>query len=104
MQPELLDRDPVVAYDDLTVQRALDSLKARGLARFVHPASGERATKFRHIAGDAIGLERDELAIVAVLVLRGPQTAGELRTRTERQHPFASTEEVESALDPARPS
>ena len=91
-------RDPVVAYDDLTVQRALDSLKARGLARFVHPAAGERATKFRHVAGDAIGLERDELALVAVLVLRGAQTAGELRTRTERQHAFESTEEVESAL------
>ena len=92
-------RDPVVAYDDLTVQRALDSLKAHGLVRFVHPAAGERATKFRHIAGDAIGLAPDELALVAVLALRGPQTSGELRTRTERQHAFGSIEEVDAALD-----
>ena len=92
-------RDPVVAYDDLAVQRALDSLKAHGLARFVHPASGERATKFRHVAHERIGLEPDELAVVSVLVLRGPQTAGELRTRTDRQHSFASTEGVEATLD-----
>lgn len=91
-------RDPVVAYDDLTIQRALDSLKAKGFVRFVHPASGERATKFRHIAHDALGLDAGELAVLSVLVLRGPQTSGELRTRTERQHRFESLEAVEAAL------
>ena len=91
-------RDPVVSYDDLVVQRALDSLKARGLARFVHPASGERATKFRHVLHERAGLEPDELAVLCVLVLRGPQTAGELRTRTDRQYAFESVGDVEATL------
>jgi uncharacterized protein len=91
-------RDPVVSYGDLVVQRALDSLKARGLARFVHPAAGERATKFRHVLHDRTGLEPDELAVMSVLVLRGPQTPGELRTRADRQYAFDSTGDVEATL------
>jgi uncharacterized protein YceH (UPF0502 family) len=91
-------RDPVVSYDDLVIQRALDSLKARGLARFVHPAAGERATKFRHVLHERTGLEPDELAVLCVLMLRGPQTAGELRTRTDRQYAFDSVGDVESTL------
>jgi len=91
-------RDPVVSYDDLVVQRALDSLKAGGLARFVHPASGERATKFRHVLHERAGLEPDELAVMSVLMLRGPQTPGELRTRADRQYTFESTGDVEATL------
>jgi uncharacterized protein len=91
-------RDPVVAYDDLVLQRALDSLKARGLARFVHPAAGERATKFRHVLHERTGLEPDELAVMSVLMLRGPQTSGELRTRVDRQYAFDSTGDVEVTL------
>jgi uncharacterized protein YceH (UPF0502 family) len=91
-------RNPVVTYDDLTIQRALDSLKAGGWVRFVHPSHGERSTKFRHVADERLALDRPELALLAVLALRGPQTASELRSRTERAHAFGSVGEVESAL------
>lgn len=92
-------RDPVVAYDDLTVQRALDSLKERGLVRFVHPSHGERSTKFRHVLDERLDLDAGELAVLAVLALRGPQTAAELRARTERAHTFESAGAVESLLE-----
>jgi uncharacterized protein YceH (UPF0502 family) len=91
-------RDPVVGYDDLTVQRALDSLKAAGLVRFVHPSHGERTTRFRHALDEKLGLDRRELALLTVLALRGAQTVPELRTRTERQHAFADVGEVEASL------
>ena len=91
-------RDPVVDFDDLTIQRALDSLKAAGLVRFVHPAHGERVTRFRHVLDERWGLDRGELAVLAVLALRGPQTASELRTRTERAHAFSSPAEVDGVL------
>jgi uncharacterized protein YceH (UPF0502 family) len=91
-------RDPIVSYDDLTVQSALDSLKVGGFVRFVHPSHGERSTKFRHVADERLGLDRGQLAVLAVLALRGPQTSGELRTRTERMHPFGAVSEVENAL------
>lgn len=91
-------REPVVGYDELTVQRALDGLKARGLARFVYASRGARSTKFRHIVDEALGLDPAALAVLCVLALRGPQTAGEVRARSERQHPFASVEAVEATL------
>lgn len=92
------NREPVVDYDDLTIQRCLDGLKAGGWVRFVHPAHGERATRFRHVAEEHLDLDAGSLALLAVLVLRGPQTAGELRTRTERYHRFESPAEVEQRL------
>ena len=92
------NRDPIVAYDDATVLGAIDTLKAKGYARIVHPPSGQRATKYRHVIDEALGLEDGPLSIVAVLLLRGDQTEAELRTRTERLHPFADAEELESAL------
>jgi len=91
-------RDPVVAYDDATVQAALDSLKADGFVRFVHPSHGERSTKFRHVLGECLDLSAGEVAVLAVLALRGPQTAAELRSRTERLHGFGAVEEVEALL------
>jgi uncharacterized protein YceH (UPF0502 family) len=91
-------RDPVVSYDDLTIQRCLDSLKAASWVRFVHPAHGERATRFRHVADELLGLDAGSLAVLTVLVLRGPQTPGELRTRTERHHRSAAPAEVEAIL------
>jgi uncharacterized protein YceH (UPF0502 family) len=91
-------RDPVVSYDELTLQAALDTLKVAGLVRFVHPSHGERSTKFRHVADERLDLDRPELAVLAVLALRGPQSAVELRTRTERQHAFATAGEIESVL------
>ena len=92
------NRDPVVTYDEGTVVAAIDSLKAKGLARIVHPSSGSRATKYRHVIDEALGLEDGPVSVLAVLMLRGAQTAAELRTRTERMHPFADMEELESAL------
>lgn len=91
-------RDPVVSYDDLTIQRCLDSLKAGGWVRFVHPAHGERATRFRHVAEERLGLDAASLAVLAILVLRGPQTPAEIRTRIERHHRFATAAEVEERL------
>ena len=91
-------RDPVVSYDDLTIQRCLDSLKAGGWVRFVHPAHGERATRFRHVADEQLGLDAASLAVLTLLVLRGPQTPGEIRTRSERHHRFESPAEVDEIL------
>jgi len=91
-------REPVVAYDELTVQRALDGLKERGLVRFVYASRGARSTKFRHIVDEALGVDPAALAVLGALALRGPQTAGELRARTGRQHAFASVEAVEATL------
>ena len=92
------NRDPVVSYDGDTVIEALDHLRELKLIRVVHPSTG-RATKYRHVLDEAIGLERAQLAVLTVLMLRGPQTLGELRTRTERMHPFESTADVETVLD-----
>lgn len=91
-------RDPVVSYDELTVQRSLDTLKSTGWVRFVYPSHGERATKFRHVVDEKLGVDRAALSVLSLLALRGPQTSGELRTRSERQHRFESPAEVESVL------
>src|SRR5262249_45752742 len=63
-----------------------------------HPGSGERATKYRHVADEVLGLDDASRALLGLLFLRGPQTAAELRTRSERLHPFATTTEVEDVL------
>ena len=88
-------RDPVVAYDDDLIRDALHRLGRRGWTRL---ASGARAAKYRHLLDEKPGLARDEQAVLAVLMLRGPQTLNELRTRTERMQPFADTAELESVL------
>ncbi|MGE3618910.1 MAG: YceH family protein [Acidimicrobiia bacterium] len=92
------NRDPVVDYDEHTVLAALDGLKVRRLVRFVHAAHGSRTTRYRHVLDEALGLSPGELALLTVLVLRGPQTAGELRSRAERQHDFDSIGAVEAVL------
>ena len=78
------NRDPVVAWDDRTVENALLSLKSMGLVRFVHPSHGGRTIRYRHVADERWRLSKGELGVLAVLVLRGAQTTGEVRTRTER--------------------
>jgi uncharacterized protein YceH (UPF0502 family) len=78
------NRHPVVAWDDRTVEAALLSLKSMGLVRFVHPSHGGRTIRYRHVADERWRLSKGELAVLAVLVLRGPQTTGEVRARTER--------------------
>ncbi|HUF99247.1 MAG TPA: DUF480 domain-containing protein [Ilumatobacter sp.] len=90
-------RDPVVVYSDFEVEQALATLRQRGITRTVHSTSN-RAAKFKHVAGDAFGLSKPELALVCVLMLRGAQTVGELKTRTERQFTFRSTDDVEATL------
>jgi uncharacterized protein len=92
------NRWPVVHYDAGTVQRTLDDLKADRFVRFVHPSHGERSTKFRHVVGERLGLEPDEVALLALLFLRGPQTSAELRSRADRLHSFDSTETIEGVL------
>jgi uncharacterized protein len=77
------NRDPVVTYDESTVLDAIQRLRDRGLVRIVH-SSSYRATKYRHVAAEVWALTSGELAVLAVLFLRGPQTINELRTRTER--------------------
>ena len=91
------NRDPVTDYDEHTVREAAQRLFKYGLARL---ASGHtsRAIKFRHLAEEALGLGREELAVLAVLLLRGPQTPGELKQRSERMAPIATLEDVERVL------
>lgn len=93
------NRDPVVSYDDATVEAAVTRAKERGLARFVHPSHGRSALRYRHELAEQLGLAERPLALLAVLVLRGPQTVGELRARTERMVAFADLAEVEAELD-----
>jgi uncharacterized protein YceH (UPF0502 family) len=90
-------RDPVVAYDVGDLRTAVRSLREQGLLRTVH-RPGERSSKHRHELPEALGLSPAQVAVLAVLLLRGPQTAAELRARTERMHPFGSAEEVEQVL------
>jgi uncharacterized protein len=91
------NRDPVTNYDEATVREAAQRLCLYGLARLAS-GHGSRAVKYRHLAEEALGLGRDELAVLAVLLLRGPQTPGELKARTERMAPLASLGDVERVL------
>ena len=77
-------REPVMHLDEHEVDAALTSLKTQGLLRFVHPSHGRSVTRYRQIADEVWELEPDAAAVVGVLLLRGPQTAAELRQRTER--------------------
>jgi uncharacterized protein YceH (UPF0502 family) len=92
------NRDPVVDYDENEVREAAQRL---GRRRFARLASGHttRATKYRHLLDEALGIAPGELALLAVLMLRGPQTPGELKGRSERMHPFPDLGAVEEALD-----
>lgn len=92
------NRDPVVDYDEATVREAAQRLGQRGLARLAS-YHGSRAHKYRHLVDDALGLAPDERALLCVLMLRGPQTSGELKQRTERMHSFADLASVEDALE-----
>ncbi|MGN6867863.1 MAG: YceH family protein [Solirubrobacteraceae bacterium] len=91
------NRDPVTSYDETTVREAAQRLSLYGLARLAS-GHGSRATKYRHLAEEALALGREELAVLAVLLLRGPQTPGELKARTERMAPLASLDDVERVL------
>lgn len=90
------NRDPVVAYDEATIRDALHRLERRRLVRF---ASGSRAAKYRHLLEEVLPLEEGERAVMTVLMLRGAQTPGELKQRTERMHPFAELSGVQETLE-----
>jgi uncharacterized protein YceH (UPF0502 family) len=92
------NRDPVVEYDEHTVVEALRRLALRGWTRLASGA-GSRARKYRHLLNDAFGLDDAEVSLLAVLMLRGPQTPGELKQRAERLHPFSDLSGVSEVLD-----
>ena len=91
------NRNPVVSYDEIAVSRGLDSLQEKGLIRKTF-TSGSRVTKFLHATLDRFDLSRQEMAIFCELMLRGPQTVGELRAHTERMSAFESLTQVEDTL------
>jgi len=91
------NRDPVVDWDESTVRGAAQRLGERGWARFTS-AAGSRAAKYRQVFDKALDLAPGETALLAVLMLRGPQTPGELKTRTDRMHGFESLAEVQETL------
>jgi len=91
------NRDPVMQLDEAEVVRALDALRFKQLALL--SAEGGRVPKYRHILAEKLRLSPAELAVLAELLVRGPQTVGELRTRAERMHPFADPAAVEEVLE-----
>jgi uncharacterized protein YceH (UPF0502 family) len=91
-------RDPVVDYDEPMVEEVLKRLRPRELVRVVWAATGRRTLKYHQVLAERLGLGDDERALLTVLLLRGPQAPGELRTRTERLHPFADRTDVEACL------
>lgn len=91
------NRDPVTELSEEEVYDALDSLRAKGLVREAM-LSGSRVSKFRHLAREMLGVSTEELVILTELLLRGPQSPGELRGRASRMHPLESVERVEEVL------
>ncbi len=92
------NREPVVDYDQGTVERVARSLKERELVRIVWTGTGQRTLKYHQTLDEHLELEADERALLTVLLLRGEQAPGELRTRTERLHGFADRADVEACL------
>jgi len=90
------NRDPIMALAEEDVVRALDSLRFKQLV--VLSADGGRVPKYRHLLAEKLGLIPAEQAIICELLVRGPQTVGELRTRGERMHPFGDLAAVEAVL------
>lgn len=91
-------REPVTDYDEQTVEQVGRRLKDRGLLRIVWSDTGRRTLKYHQTLDEVLGLAEDERALVTVLLLRGPQAPGELRTRTERLHAFADLIAVQETL------
>jgi uncharacterized protein len=90
-------RDPVVDYDEATVREAAQKLGQRGFTRLTS-YHGSRTSKYRHLLDEALGISPDERALLCVLMLRGPQTLGELKQRSERLHSFPDLKSVEETL------
>jgi uncharacterized protein YceH (UPF0502 family) len=92
------NRNPIVDYDEALVRDALHRLERRGFTRLASGA-GSRAAKYRHLLEQALPLESGEQALMCALMLRGPQTPGELKQRTERMHVFADLSAVGATLE-----
>ena len=92
------NRDPIVNYDEPTIEAALDRLRERHLVRRGVTA-GSRVIKYWQLFDEEVGLEEPDLAVLCVLMLRGPQTVGELKARTERLHGFASLDDIGATLE-----
>jgi uncharacterized protein len=92
------NRDPVVSYDEETIRAALQRLAKRNWARLAS-GPGSRAVKYRHLLDEALDLTEGELAVLCVLLLRGAQTPGELKGRTDRMQSFASLTEVHKTVE-----
>jgi uncharacterized protein len=92
------NRDPIVSYDDRTVEQGLDRLREKKLAMLIHTA-GARVPKYRHTVLDSYNLDPREIALLCVLMLRGPQTPGELRSRSERMCGSLALAEIEKCLE-----
>jgi len=92
------NRDPVVNYDEDVIRDATTRLQRRGLTRLASGA-GSRTAKFRHLLAERLPMDDGEQAIMCVLMLRGPQTPGELKQRTERMHGFAALADVDETLE-----
>ena len=92
------NRDPVVDYDEPTIRAALERLSRKAWVRLAS-GPGSRAVKYRHLFDEALGLSPAEISLLAVMMLRGPQTLGELKARTERMHRFESVADVAQTLD-----
>lgn len=89
-------REPVVDYDDATIRDALQRLAQR---RWTRLASASRAPKYRHLLDEALGLDTAQLAVLTPMMLRGPQTFNELRTRTQRLYDFVSEDDLHATID-----
>ena len=87
-----------MALDEHEVDASITSMKTQGLVRIVHPSHGRSVTRYRQVADEKFAFDDPSAAIVAVLLVRGPQTSAELRSRTERLHPFDAVSEVDACL------
>ena len=94
-------REPIVDYDERTVELTAKRLREKGLARIVWADTGRRTLKYHQTLDEALGLDDDERALLTVLLLRGAQAPGELKTRTDRLYAFADREAVRGGAGPA---
>ncbi len=92
-------RDPIVEYDTDEVVEALESLQSQRLTRRITSSDGGRVARYRHVADTALHLNREQAAALCILLLRGPQTVGEIRQRSQRLYDFESLDEVERSVD-----
>ena len=92
------NRDPVMSLDEEAVMRGLDELRRRSLSRGAS-GIGSRTMRYRHLAGETLNLDRAQLGVLSVMMLRGPQTAGEVRARSGRMYDFVDIEQVVGVLD-----